>query len=67
MMKLALLTLRSPEERKGEWIELYTSYECAVCHAEFEIGASVEGRDPIEDFDLRYCPHCGDFKDTEGK
>lgn len=59
--------MTSKNKGSGKWIQLTTSYECAVCHAEFECCVDVEGYDPIEDFDLRYCPHCGDFKDTEMK
>lgn len=47
------------KQSEGEWIKHPASYECTVCKEEFFVEGYAEDYDPIEDWELRYCPHCG--------
>ena len=47
------------KQSEGEWIKHFASYECTVCKQEFCVSEYAEDYDPIEDYDLHFCPNCG--------
>ena len=47
------------KQKDGEWKKHFASYECTVCKQEFCVSEYAEDYDPIEDYDLHFCPNCG--------
>lgn len=46
------------KQKEGHWITRAASYECSECGEEVDVD-NPEDYDPVSDYDLRFCPHCG--------
>ena len=47
------------KQSEGEWIIGSYHYECSICGYLYETCDNACNYDPIETFDLHFCPRCG--------
>ena len=45
--------------RTGKWKAEGCHYTCSACDKDYMVDACAEDYDPIDYFDLHYCPNCG--------
>lgn len=55
----ALYGIGYRKQSKGKWKAEGCHYTCSECDQDYIVDACAEDYDPIDYFDLHYCPNCG--------